>query len=364
MKKNWLIVAFLLILFPAFVNAENQKVKVGVILPMTGNAADYGNTFWSGCKTAMEKLGDQTRVELILEDSKADPKVGISVAQKLINYDGVKVIVGGISPVMLAITPIAEQSDIVVINPVANSPKLSGLSNYLFNSTPLSNEEAEFLATTAFKTYNKRKAAVLYINNESGLGFRDNFSKRFKEFGGKIVYEEAIPLGESDFRTIIQKMKRAQPDFVFLATYYKESALIIKQSKELKYNPFWLSYSAVETPEFLKLAAGTADDLIYSYSGFDISAKNTQEFVSVYRKLFGKDPDIWSGQFYEAVIFLNEAINNIKDFNNFGNELIKILSTNKFNGLSGRIEFDEKHSIKGRFSLKTIKNNTFVIKKG
>ena len=362
MKKYLLIIILLFGLCP-FAIAETSKVKVGVILPMTGNAADYGKTFWTGCQAALEKLGDQSRIELILEDSKADPKVAISAAQKLINYDRIKVILSGISPVMLAITPIAEQNKIVVINPVANSPKLSGLSNYLFNSTPLSNEEAEYLALTAYKTYNKKKAAILYINNESGIGFRDYFSKYLKELGGEIVYEEGIPLGVSDVRTIIMKVKNAKPDVILLATYYKESALLVRQSKEINYHPFWLSYSAVETPEFLKLASGMADGLIYSYSGFDSSTQNAQEYINIYKKLYGKEPDIWSGQFYEAVLFLNDAIKKIKNPDNPGPELVTVLSTNKFDGFSGKIEFDKKHSISGRFTLKTIKNNKFVFMK-
>ncbi len=361
MKKSLLVIVFLLILC-TLTNAESSKVRIGVILPMTGNAADYGNTFWSGCRAALPKLGDQAGIELILEDSKADPKFAINAAQKLINYDRVKIIMGGISPVMLAITPIAEQNQIVVINPVANSPKLRGLSKYLFNTTPLSNEEAEFLASIAYKTYNKRKVAILYINNESGLGFRDYFSNTFKELGGKVVFEEAISLGETNFKTIILKIKKANPDIVFLATYYKESALIMRQSKELDYDPFWLTYSAVETPEFLKLASGSADGIIYSYSGFNRSSKNVQEFTTIYKKLYGKEPDIWSGQFYEAVILLNKAIKKVHSKKHFGAELVNVLSKGQFNGLSGRIKFDKQHSIKGRFLLKTINNNAFIFK--
>ncbi len=342
-------------------NHEIEKVKVGVILPMTGNAADYGNVFWNGCKAALEKLGNDSKVELKLEDSKADPKAAISAAQKLINYDGVKVILGALSPVMLAITPVAEASQVAVINPVANSPKLSGISNYLFNTTPLSNEESEFLANLSYKTYNKTKAAVLYINNESGLGFRNNFSKTFKTLGGEIVYEEAIPLGKSDFREIVLKLKKANPDTIFLATYYRESALIIKQSKELQYSPpLWLTYSAIETPEFLKLVSGAADGIIYSYSGFNKTTKNAKEFISIYKSLFGKEPDIWSGQFYEAVLLLNNVIKGLPNTENIGNDIINKLSINRFDGISGEIEFDENHSVKGRFLLKTITNNTFV----
>lgn len=352
-----------LICFTSVNAAEISKVKVGVILPMTGNASDWGTMFWNGSRAAIEKLGSHAEIELILEDSKADPKVGISAAQKLINYDGVKVILTGLSPVVHSITAIAEQSKIVVINPVANSPKLSGLSEYLFNSTPLSNEEAEFLAATAFRTYNKRKAAIIYINNESGLGFRNNFAKPFKEMGGTIVYDEGLPLGTTDFRTTILKLKKAKADVVFLATYYKETALIVKQSKEMKYYPFWMSYSQLETPEFLKLAAGAVEGMVYSYSGFISTDKNAKEFINIYQKQFGKEPAIWAGQFYEAVLFLNEAIEMMKDRKNFGPQLVDILSNNTFSGITSKISFDDKHSIKGRFLLKTIKNNKFIFLK-
>lgn len=356
-----ILLVFVCFSFAISVYAEElPKIKVGVILPMTGNASDWGTAFWNGCKAALEKLGKQAKVDLILEDSKADPKTGISAAQKLINLDGAKVILAGISPVVHSLTSIAEQSKVVVINPVANSPKLSGLSEYLFNSTPLSNEEAEFLAITAYKTYNKRKAAIVYINNESGLGFRDNFMKSFKDMGGAIVYEEGVPPGSSDFRTIVLKLKQSKPDVIFLATYYKETALIIKQSNELGYKPFWLSYSQLETPEFLKLAARTADNIIYSYSGFVSSDKNAKEFVNIYQKLYGKEPEPWAGQFYEAILFLNEAIGMVKNTDNLGPELANILSNNTFQGVSGKIQFDSKHSIKGRFLLKTVKNNKFV----
>ncbi len=179
--------------------------------------------------------------------------------------------------------------------------------------------------------------------------------------GGKIVHEEAIPLGTSDFRQIILKSQKSNPDVVFLATYYKETALLLKQSKELQYSaPLWLTYSAIETPEFLNLVSGAANGIVYSYSGFNRESKNAKEFVTVYKKLYGEEPDIWSGQFYEAVLLLNDAIKKIVNINHIRTDLINILSTSKFNGLSGEINFNENHSVEGRFLIKTITNNTFV----
>lgn len=346
--------------------AKQSELKVGLVLPMTGDAAQYGVAMNRGAQLAVEEYNAKNPsipIDIILEDSQGTAKLGVTVTEKLIQQDHVPVIISAFSGVILATAPIAERNKVVMINGPANSPKLRGLSPYLFNMMLLSDQEGSYLADVAYKRLDKRNVAVFYTDNDSGRGFYQVFAKRFKELGGNIVIAEGHKQNESNFRTVLFKAKKVNPDLIFLAAYYKEAALLIKQAREIGITVPFLSYSAIESPEFLKLAGHAAEGVVYSQPGFDTTSDSPimKSFISQYKKKYNEDPNIWAAQFYDAIQVITSAINTLKGRELSGENIRKAIAEMKpLEGVVGSIEFDEQGSLKRDLRLKTVKDGKFT----
>ncbi len=347
--------------------AKQSELKVGLVLPMTGDAAQYGVAMNRGAQLAVEEYNAKNPsipIDIILEDSQGTAKLGVTVTEKLIQQDHVPVIISAFSGVILATAPIAERNKVVMINGPANSPKLRGLSPYLFNMMLLSDQEGSYLADVAYKRLDKRNVAVFYTDNDSGRGFYQVFAKRFKELGGNIVIAEGHKQNESNFRTVLFKAKKKNPDLIFLAAYYKEAALLIKQAREIGITVPFLSYSAIESPEFLKLAGHAAEGVVYSQPGFDTTSDSPimKSFIRQYKRKYNEDPNIWAAQFYDSVQVIIKAINILKNQELTGENIRKAIAEMKpIEGVVGSIEFDEQGTLKRDLRLKIVRDGKFNI---
>lgn len=344
--------------------SPNQVVKVGAILPMTGSAANYGELMRRGIQMAVEEqgggpAGSALKLDVVIEDSKSVPRDGVSAMQKLVQLDKVSAVMPALSGIVLACIPIAEQNQVVVLNNPANSPKLRGAGPLVFNLIILSDQDSEYLANYAYNKLGARNAGIFFVNNDSGRGYADSFNKKFTELGGKVVLSEAHEQGATEFRPIAEKFRAAKVDLVFMGSYYAESALFIKQAKELGLQAKWLSYSSVETPEFLKLAGAAAEGIIYSQPGFDVNSGDqlSQQFVTNYRKRYGQEPDLWSAQYYDGTRLLQAAVNSGA---RTGSQIQNYLKTlNQFHGVTGPITFDQQGCVTRQVQFKTVRSGRF-----
>jgi branched-chain amino acid transport system substrate-binding protein len=360
------LILAVLYLFPhSKESARQEVVRVGAILPMTGNAANYGELMKRGITIAMDEYAStwkpaSPRLEVVIEDSKSDPKDGVSAMQKLLQIDKVSVVMPALSSVVLACAPIAEQNHVVLLNCPANSPKLRGAGEFVFNIAILSDQESEVLADYAYNKMGARSVGIFFVNNESGRGYRDSFASKFSAFGGVVKASEGHEQGTTEFRTIIEKFRAAQVDLVFMTSYYSESALFLKQAKELGYHNKWLSYASVDTPDFLQLAGDAANGLVFSQPGFNAHSDEplSKEFDGEYRKRYGQDPDFWTAQYYEGTRLMAAAVTSGAS----SGEQIRAYLRNlkQFTGVTGNIAFDQEGCVTRRVQFKAVRNGAFI----
>lgn len=340
-------------------------VRVGAILPQTGSAANYGELMKRGIDIAVNEHNSKApvgtpRIDVVIEDSKSNPKDGVSALQKLLQIDKVPAFMPALSGVVVACVPIAEQSRVVLLNCPANSPKLRGAGAFVFNLAILSDQESEYLADYAFHKLGARSAGIFFVNNESGRGYRESFERRFKAVGGAIKLSEGHEQGATEFRTITEKFRAAQPDIIFLASYYSETALFLKQAKELGFTAKWLSYASIETPDFLKLAGDAAEGVIYSQPGVDLTSRDplTVAFIAEYRRRYHQDPDFWVAQFYEGTRLLAAAAD--ADARTGTQFQAYLRGLKGLRGLTGPIAFDAKGCVSRSARFKVVHEGKFI----
>jgi branched-chain amino acid transport system substrate-binding protein len=239
-------------------------------LSLTGDLAEYGTRCKEGIDLAVEEINaaggiDGRPLEVVYEDDKGIPTEGVTALNKLISLDGVTTVMGAVSSsVTLAMEPIATREHVFLFSPVSSSPKIPGKSKYLYTMWPPDTFEARALAEFASQKLGKKRAAILYVDNEYGLGLMDQFAKRASELGLQIVSKEAYPLNNKDFRLIIPKVKQSQPDVLFLAGYHKEMAFATKEIRDSGMTQQILGDTDYEVQELLDIAGQTAEGAIYA----------------------------------------------------------------------------------------------------
>lgn len=344
-----------------------QEIKIGVILPLTGDIAEPGTKVLNGINLAMDAYNNtkpKIPIKLIVEDSKANPTDGVNAFNKLINIDNVKIVLGDlISGVTLAIAPIAEKKHIVVLAPGASNPKVRDAGDYIFRNWASDNFDGEIMAKYLINKLNKQKAAVIYINNEYGTGLADAFGKTFVENRGLIVLKEKYEQSETDFRTIFAKMKGVNFDCVYLPGQPKENGLLIRQLREMNINATITANLSVESPDFYTIAKEGSNGIIFSTPAFDINAneKNIKTFVGEYESMFKSKPDAVAGHGYDAANIMIQAIKMADyDVDKVKGELYKIKN---FPGVTGNTTFDDHGDVVKAVMIKklTLDGNAVII---
>lgn len=342
-----------------------QGIKIGAILALTGDAAKYGQACRRGIDLAVEQTNSTggiggRKLSIVYEDTQADPKIGVSALRKLITVDKVQVVIGaGASSVTLAAAPIAEENDVVLLSPVSSAPAVTQAGDYIFRNVMSDLYEGSGMAQFARKELKIARAAILYINNDFGVGLRDSFKRRFEQLAGEITSVESFEQGASDFRTQLIKIKNSQPEAIYLVGY-KEMGRVLRQAGEMAIGIRFLSFAMFEDPEILKMAGNAAEGVYYSSRAYDPQSREdvVSDFVKKYRSRFNAEPDIFAALSYDAarIVFLA-----IKKGGPTGREIKKALYTIKdFPGVTGTTSFDQNGDVIKSVSIKMVKNGQFA----
>jgi len=373
MKRNiWIGIGIIVVVALAIVfiviptKREPEEIKIGAILPLTGKAGKYGEDAKLGIDLALNELHLQNgingkKINVIYEDNQSSPQQSVSAIRKLISFEKVPAIIGPMtSSATLAVAPIAEQNHMVLLSPAASAPALTEAGDYIFRNELSDAYGGTAQARLTWNKLNIKKVAILYINNDYGLGVKDAFLKTFTNLGCKVVDIESFEPNATDFRTQLTRIKQKSPEAIFIISY-KESIPILKQIKEIGIKVQLLSTPVFEDKEVLEKVGKLAEGVIYVYyGGFNPQSSNerVRKFVEAFKKKYGRDPGYYSALAYDAMKILVLAIKN----GGYKSEGIKnsLYEIKDFPGITGKATFDVNGDVVKPVILKTVKNGKFA----
>lgn len=344
---------------------QPEEIKIGAIMPLTGDYATYGIAIKRGIELAVEEINNNRGIngkilDLIFEDSRAEPRLGTSAAHKLIDVDHVPVIIGAVaSSVTLSIAPIAENNKVVLISAASSSPKITPAGDYIFRNYPSDvlegNLVAEFAMDNGYKT-----TSILTIQNEYGVGLNKVFEKNYEKLGGKVLSNDSYLEGTRDFRTTLAKIKEQNPSSIFIVGYGREMGTAIKQAREIGIKSQFLSTVNFYDEESIKAGGSAVNGVIFSSPVFDPNSEqeNIRIFVGKFRNKFKAEPDVWSAHGYDAVLLVAEAMKN----KGFLSDEIKegLYQIKDFPGVSGNTSFDQNGDVIKTAQFLIVENGEFV----
>ncbi|HBG73761.1 MAG TPA: ABC transporter substrate-binding protein, partial [Deltaproteobacteria bacterium] len=287
-------------------------IKVGVLLPLTGSQAKFGEIEKRSYEMAAAEINAKggvngKKIELLFEDDTGKPDVGRSGVEKLISREKVPVITGGYSSsVTAAAAPVAQQFKVpfVICTGSADDVTEKGY-DYVFRVNPPASEYPNAVKSFLHEVGKDVKTiALLYENSAFGQSSSKSFEADAVALGLKIVVKEGYQAGAIDFKPILTKVKAANPDMIYMVSYVMDASLLMRQSKELRINPkmFVGGGAGFTLPEFAK-SAGDASDGVYSATLWvdTLPFPGAKEYASNFRKKYGSETEYHGAEAYAAM---------------------------------------------------------------
>jgi len=315
-----LLMVACVLLITAFVGcskkSEPNEIKIGAIMPLTGDAGIYGQEMKKGIDLCIELANESggikgTTISVVYEDDGGQANLAVNAFQKLIFQDKLDVVIGGaMSSTAMSVAPLAEKNKVVFISPAASTPALTNAGDFIFRVWPSDAFEGSAIAKFSYNNVHLRVVSIVYVNNDYGKGASEVFKKEFENAGGSVAISEGYEFGNTDFRPILTKIKQTNSEGIYVPGYQKELVNILNQSKEMGLKIRFLGGVGFNDPEILKLTGDTAENTIFASPYYDPQSSDpvTHKFVTGFKAKYGKEPAIFAAHSYDAAGVLIEAI--------------------------------------------------------
>ncbi len=298
-------------------SSDTDSIKIGAMVPLTGDAAVYGEPARNIYQLAIDEINkaggvNGKQLKLVIEDSKCTGEAAVSAAQKLINADHVRVIIGGFcSSESLAVVPVAAAAKVALFSPGSSNPSLTGISPFFFRDYPSDASQGKVLADIAYNDKGYKNVAFIQEQTDYASGIYQAFSDEFTKLGGTVT-NESFPTNNTDYRSIISKVKNLKPDAFFIDTQTPAVASrIMQQAQQLQYKPAVIINDAISgDPDTVSNNAAFLEEAITAEFGIDLKNLKFQHLVSAYKEKYGVEPPYqsYAQTEYDAMFILRDAL--------------------------------------------------------
>ena len=325
-----------------------SEVKIGHVGPLTGGIAHLGKDNENGARLAIEEAnaaktkidGKEVKFTLVAEDDQADPKVGTTVAQKLVDAKVVGVVGHLNSGTSIPASPIYNGAGIPVISGSATNPKLTE-QGFKTQFRVVGRDDQQGPAIASYLATNNKPQTVAIIDDATayGEGIANEVEKTLKGAKINVLPREKGTDKTTDWKAVLTKLRGRNPDAVFYGGMDATGGPLLKQGRELGIKAVFSFGDGACTDKMKELAGDAAEGLLCSQAGIPVDAAD-KKFLEAYKKKFNADPILYSPFTYDAAKMLIEAMQkaNSSDPKKYLPELQKL----DFSGATGKIGFDGK----------------------
>jgi branched-chain amino acid transport system substrate-binding protein len=335
--------------------AQATVVKIGHAAPLTGMQAHLGKDNENGARLALEEIsaqgltidGRSIRLELDSQDDAADPRTGTEVAQKLVDDHVVAVIGHMNSGVSIPASKIYSDAGIAQISPSTTNPQYTKQGfKTTFRVVATDALQGPVLAGYAMKTLHAKKVVVVDDASAYGRGLADEFTKTMQAGGVKIAAREQTTEKSRNFKAILTKIKRLQPDVVMYGGMDVTGGPFAKEAAALGIKSKILAGDGVCTSQLADLAGDGVQNIVCSEAGAALSHMDKgADFEKKYEARFHEPVQIYAPFTYDAMYVIVDAMKRANSVE--AGKVLAAIATTDFNGLTGHIAFDDKGDLKG-----------------
>lgn len=363
--KNTLaaLAAALLIAGPSAALAQagsKGTVKVGILLPLTGNTAWAGKTNRIAAAIAAEEVNAQDlaggyKLELVFGDSQCEPRPAHDQAQRLISQEKVQLLIGEwCSSASVAVAQVANDEKIPLLVNISTADQIAGDAGpYAFQSSMQNRYSQQREAALLQKDFKFDSVAIIVENNDFGLTFRKNMTALMQKAGKKIVLDVTQDRSDTNWYSTITRIPNAKPDLVIVSISAGQAANFVKQYSEAGITTPLFSDYPPPPRIFEKQVGAQAGKIGLVRAAFfvksDTNTPMQKDFVAKLEARVQKelneqhDVTYWDVASYDAVRLVADAV---KRGGPKGTDYLKAMAATKLDLVLGRYEFDEQRGSK------------------
>ncbi len=299
--------------------ADNQGTaegafKIGVIGPLTGGAAAYGNAVKNGADLAVKEINAAGgaagyMLEVNPQDDEHDAQKSVNAYNTLKDW-GAQMIVGSTtSGPCIAVAAETANDNMFQITPSGSAVECVGPENVFrvcFSDPDQGMAAAKYIGENKLAT----TVAIIYDSStEYSSGIREAFMKEAGNQGLEIVADEAFTADTAtDFSVQLDKAKEANAELVFLPIYYQEASIILKQASDKEFAPIFFGVDGMDGILSVKNFDTSLAEGVMLLTPFSSTEESSQKFTSDYVAAYGEEPNQFAADSYDAVYALKAAI--------------------------------------------------------
>ena len=324
------------------------EIRIGHVAPLTGGIAHLGKDNENGARLAIEEAnaanikidGKDAKFIMLAEDDQADPKIGTTVAQKLIDAKVVGVVGHLNSGTSIPASSVYSAANIPMISGSATNPQLTeqGLKG-VFRVMGRDDQQGPALASYLATNNKPKLVAVIDDATAYGEGLANEVEKFFKGANIRVLPREKGDDKRADWKAVLTKIKGRNPDVVFYGGMDATAGPLLKQAHELNMKAVFSFGDGACTVNMVELAGAATEGMLCSQAGLPPAAAS-RKFLDAYKARFKSDPILYSPFTYDAMQALIAAIKGANSPDPA--KYLPVLQKIEFTGATGRIAFDEK----------------------
>jgi branched-chain amino acid transport system substrate-binding protein len=349
-------------------SSGSDTIKIGVFEPLTGANAGGGELEVEGIKLANKLYPEVNgkKIELVIVDNKSDKVEASNAASRLVEKDKVTAIIGSWgSSLSMAAGDIIKKAKIPTVATSATNPLVTKGNDYYFRVCFIDPFQGTVMANYAYSKLSAKKVAIVQeVSNDYAVGLAKYFTDSFTKLTGDskaIVSVSNYNTGDQDFSAQLTNIKSQNPDVIFAPGNFTESALLIKQARDLGIKAPIIGGDTWETPDFLKIGGSAVEGSVFStfFATEKPITKESEKFLTEYKKEYSKEPAAVSALAYDAYLLLVDGLKRTgsEDSVKLRDELVK---TKDFQGAAGVVNFDEDRNAVKAAVIKQVKDGKFT----
>jgi branched-chain amino acid transport system substrate-binding protein len=292
--------------------AAEGTFKIGLIGPLTGGAAIYGNAAKYGAQIAVDEINAKGGIqfEYKAEDDEHDPEKSVNAYNTLVDW-GMQVLVGPITTKpAVAVSAEAAEDRVFCLTPSASSTDVINGKDNMFQVCFTDPNQGTASADYIAENFAGKSVAVIYKNDDAySQGIRDTFVAEAAAKGVTVAYEGTFTdATATDFSVQVTAAKAAAAEVVFLPMYYEPASIILKQAKDIDYAPVFFGVDGMDGILGMEGFDTTLAEGVMLLTPFSADDPNAADFVAAYQAAYGEIPNQFAADGYDAVYIIYKAL--------------------------------------------------------
>lgn len=338
-----------------------EDFRIGALFPLSGPNADYGALYMGATDLAVADLNDAKilsgKLSIVYEDSQALPQPAVIAMNKFVNVEKVSYVLSAFTGVSKAISTLADRSHTVAVNGGGVGPDLADLGEYFWNVIPLANSEVRAMAPYLVQKRGLKRVVLIYVDDPLGQAIKSELETRLPPLGGELTEALSVPAGTQQFSGVAARVRSAQPDVVYIASYGEQQLQMIKQLRDNGVTQQLASYSGFAIPAVANLPE--AKGALFTTQRIDWNSDDpvTKRFMQEYQSKTNRAPTAYAANYYNAVLLfanLASALEKAGSPVTGENLLGKRREIGSFDLVGGRVSFEKDGTIRSAMQINEV----------